>query len=122
MKLKQVLKASGVKKTLADERGVILAAALVLVSVLTLIGTTAYVVTSTDIQIAANYKTDRIAFNLAQAGADYVRNQLAAGADLDGDGTVDGAQNLTTDPISWTSTTTLDDLQTGATGVVTITV
>ena len=120
MKLKEALQYSGVKKISGDQRGLVLIAALVLMSVIALIGTTAYVVTSTDIQIATNYKTNRIAFHLAQAGADLARHELSNGGDLDGNTTNDYTQVFAGTLVTWDSTATLDDLQSGATGTVTI--
>lgn len=76
MKLKQRLKCLGDQKRVGNERGVILVAALVLLSVLTLIGTTAYIVTSTDIQIGRNYRSSQQVLEVASAGAEHGRQKL----------------------------------------------
>jgi Tfp pilus assembly protein PilX len=67
-----------------NERGMVTAVALLLVAVLTLLGTTAVVVTSTDIQIGGNYKVGEVAFYAAEAGVEEARARLrsTAGANL----------------------------------------
>ena len=51
-----------------NESGAVLAIALMFVAILGLLGTTAYVITTTDIKIGANYKASAQASNVAQAG------------------------------------------------------
>jgi Tfp pilus assembly protein PilX len=67
-----------------NENGMATAVALLLVTVLTLIGTTAVVMTSTDIQISGNYKVSEVAFYAAEAGVEEARARLrsTAGANL----------------------------------------
>jgi Tfp pilus assembly protein PilX len=67
-----------------NERGMVTAVGLLLVAVLTLLGTTAVVMTSTDLQIGGNYKISEIAFYAAEAGVEEARARLrsSAGANL----------------------------------------
>jgi hypothetical protein len=66
------------------EKGMVTAVALLLLAVLTLLGTTAVIVTSTDIQIGGNYKVSEVAFYAAEAGVEEARARLrsTAGANL----------------------------------------
>lgn len=52
-----------------NEKGAALVIALMFMAILGLLGTTAVVMTTTDIQIGANYKTSVQTFNAAEAGA-----------------------------------------------------
>jgi Tfp pilus assembly protein PilX len=63
-----------------NEIGMVTAVALLLVTVLTLIGTTAVVMTSTDIQIGGNYKVSEVAFYAAEAGVEEARARLRGSA------------------------------------------
>jgi Tfp pilus assembly protein PilX len=67
-----------------NENGMATAVALLLVTVLTLLGTTAVVMTSTDIQIGGNYKVSEVTFYAAEAGVEEARARLrsTAGANL----------------------------------------
>jgi Tfp pilus assembly protein PilX len=67
-----------------NERGMVTAVALLLIAVLTLLGTAAVVVTSTDLQIGGNYKVSDVAFYAAEAGVEEARARLrsTAGANL----------------------------------------
>jgi len=67
-----------------DENGMVTAVALLLMAVLTLLGTAAVVVTSTDILIGGNYKVSEQAFYAAEAGVEETRGRLrsTAGANL----------------------------------------
>ena len=56
------------------------ALALLLLAVLTLLGTTAVVVTSTDIRIGGNYKVSEVAFYAAEAGVEEARARLRSTA------------------------------------------
>jgi Tfp pilus assembly protein PilX len=64
----------------AQENGIVTALGLLLLAVLTLLGTTAVVVTSTDIQIGGNYKVSEAAFYAAEAGLEEARARLRANA------------------------------------------
>jgi Tfp pilus assembly protein PilX len=63
-----------------DENGMVTAVALLLMAVLTLLGTAAVVVTSTDILIGGNYKVSEQAFYAAEAGAEEARARLRSTA------------------------------------------
>lgn len=67
-----------------NERGAVLVISLVFMTILTLLGSTAVVLTTTDMQIGANYKTQAQAFSEADAGATYaiamMSNGLKAGS------------------------------------------
>jgi len=65
-----------VKKLFADDRGFILIAALTLLTVLTLLGTTAYILSSTDIKIGGNFRNTQSALQVAMAGAERSRAVL----------------------------------------------
>jgi len=64
-----------------NENGAVLIIGLVFLALLAMAGTTAVVMTSTDIQIGANYKTSVQAFNAAQAGIEETRARMRANAD-----------------------------------------
>ena len=64
------------KRFLKDERGFLLVAALTLLSALTLLGTTAYLLSSTDIKIGGNFKNQQMALQVAMAGAEQARQAL----------------------------------------------
>jgi Tfp pilus assembly protein PilX len=66
---------------LHDQRGVATAIGLLLLAVLTLLGTTAVVFTSTDIQISGNYKVSEVAFFAAEAGIEEARARLRSTAE-----------------------------------------
>jgi Tfp pilus assembly protein PilX len=70
--------------TRMNENGMVTAVALLLMAVLTLLGTAAVVVTSTDILIGGNYKVSEQAFYAAEAGVEEARGRLrsTAGANL----------------------------------------
>lgn len=59
-----------------NESGVALVIGLMFVAILTMLGTTAVVLTTTDMKIGANYKTSVQAFNVAQAGIDEALYRL----------------------------------------------
>jgi Tfp pilus assembly protein PilX len=63
-----------------NERGMVTAVALLLIAVLTLLGTGAIVVTSTDILIGGNYKVSEVAFYAAEAGVEEARARLRSSA------------------------------------------
>jgi len=62
--------------SLGSERGFLLIAALTLLSALTLIGATAYILSSTDIKIGANFRNNQMALQVAMAGAERGRESL----------------------------------------------
>ena len=60
-------------RVLNSEKGFLLVAALTLLSTLTLLGTTAYLLSSTDIKIGANFRNNQAALQVAMAGAERGR-------------------------------------------------
>ena len=56
-----------------SEQGFLLVAALTLLSALTLLGTTAYLLSSTDIKIGGNFRNNQMALQVAMAGAERAR-------------------------------------------------
>ena len=58
---------------LADEKGLVLIAVLCLLATLVLVGTTAFIVSSTDVKVGGNYKTNQTALQVAMAGAEKAR-------------------------------------------------
>ena len=61
---------------LNNERGVVLVAAMLIMSALTLLGSTAVMTSTTDTKIGANYKTGVQAFYAAEAGIEEARARL----------------------------------------------
>jgi hypothetical protein len=64
------------KNMLKSEHGFLLIAALVLLATLTMLGTTAYLLSSTDIKIGGAFRNSQEAFQVAQAGAERGREIL----------------------------------------------
>lgn len=56
-----------------SEKGFLLVAALTLLSTLTLLGTTAFLLSSTDIKIGGNFRNNQAALQVAMAGAEHGR-------------------------------------------------
>ncbi len=69
---------ASVSSVVGNERGFILVVALVLLVTLTLVGTTAHLVTSTDIKIGGNFRESQEALQVAMAGAEHGREILRA--------------------------------------------
>src|SRR6476660_5333356 len=63
---------------LANEKGIVLVAVLCLIATLVLVGTTAYIVSSTDVKIGGNFRTNQTALQVAMAGAEQGRQTLRA--------------------------------------------
>jgi Tfp pilus assembly protein PilX len=61
---------------LSNEKGVLFIAALTLLSALTLLGTSAYLLSSTDIKIGGNFKNNQMALQVAMGGAERARQAL----------------------------------------------
>jgi len=59
-----------------NEKGMVLAVALILIAVLLLLGTTAVMTITTDLKIASNYRENAKALYNADAGAEYVIDYL----------------------------------------------
>ena len=64
------------KRLLKSENGVLLIAALTLLSALTLVGTTAYLLSSTDIKIGGNFRNHQMALQVAMAGTERARQAI----------------------------------------------
>jgi len=62
-----------------NERGVALVISLIFLALLGMLGTTAYVMTSTDLKIGSNYQAGAEAFFDADAGINYAVGQIEAG-------------------------------------------
>ena len=61
-----------------NDQGLILIAALTLLTALTLVGATAFIVSSTDVKVGGNFKTSQTALQIAMAGAEQARQTLRA--------------------------------------------
>jgi Tfp pilus assembly protein PilX len=72
------LKSCGFFKRYKSEKGIVLIAALCLMATLVLIGATAFLVSSTDVKIGGNFKTNQTALQVAMAGAEKARETLRA--------------------------------------------
>ena len=70
-------KTSNIRSACADEKGIVLIAAIALVAILALVGTVAVITTNTDIKISDNYKTSVKALYAAQAGSDETKARLS---------------------------------------------
>ena len=66
------------KKLIHDEHGVILIAALTLLTALVLAGATAFIVASTNVKVGGNFRTNQTALQVAMAGAEQARQTLRA--------------------------------------------
>jgi Tfp pilus assembly protein PilX len=64
--------------SLENEKGIVLIAVLCLIATLVLVGTTAYIVSSTDVKIGGNFRTNQTALQVAMAGAEKAREALRA--------------------------------------------
>jgi len=76
MKLREGRKTFRVGSLLRGESGFLLIAALVFLAILSLVGTTAYLLSSTDIKIGGNYRNTRKALQVALAGTEQGREVL----------------------------------------------
>jgi len=65
-----------IPKLLRQQEGYLLVVALTLLSGLTLLGTTAYLLSSTDMRISSNFKNNQMALQVAIAGAETAREAL----------------------------------------------
>lgn len=74
--------AKGGRGGFSDEKGMVLVVGLLLIVVLSLLGTTAVMTSTTDMKISANYKTSNQAFYAAEAGVEEARERLR-GSDAD---------------------------------------
>lgn len=67
-----------VVRSMRNESGLILIAALTLLTALTLVGVTAFIVASTDVKVGGNFQTSQTALQVAMAGAEQARQTLRA--------------------------------------------
>lgn len=102
-----------------NEKGIVLITALLFLMVLTVLGTTAIMISSTDIKIGGNYKLSKQAFYAAEAGINQVINHYrTTPADFDITkttassiglpGTKPTTANLGTDAAFWITNITYD--------------
>src|SRR5665647_2828444 len=59
-----------------NEKGIVLVVVIMLLAVLVLLGSTAIMVTNTDMKISSNYRSGSQAFYIAEAGLEQARDQL----------------------------------------------
>jgi len=64
-----------------NETGAVLVIGLMFLAILALVGSTAVVLTSTDLKISANYKSSTQAFSAAQAGIEEARGRMRGNTD-----------------------------------------
>jgi Tfp pilus assembly protein PilX len=76
MRLPNRIKVPRIVFTLKSDKGFLLIAVLALLSVLTLLGTTAALLTRTDTKISGNFKNNQTALQVAMAGAERARQAL----------------------------------------------
>ncbi|MFQ5965159.1 MAG: PilX N-terminal domain-containing pilus assembly protein [Candidatus Scalinduaceae bacterium] len=60
----------------SNEKGIVFVATLVLIAVLSIMGTVAVITTNTDVQISSNYKTSARSFYATEAGIEEARARL----------------------------------------------
>ena len=65
-----------IRKILNCQNGFLLSAALTLLTALMLLGTTAFILSSTDIKIGGNFRTNQMVLQVAMAGAERAREAL----------------------------------------------
>jgi Tfp pilus assembly protein PilX len=70
------MKELATRKVLNCQNGFLLSAALTLLTVLVLLGTTAFILSSTDIKIGGNFRNSQLALQVAMAGAERAREVL----------------------------------------------
>ena len=70
------IKISAMRSAIGNEKGFLLIAALTLMATLTLLGTTAYILSSTDIKIGGNFRNNQMVLQVAMAGAERARETL----------------------------------------------
>ena len=87
---------SAMRLIYGNEKGMVLPLGLMFLAIIAILGTTAVIVTTTDLKIGSNYRASVQAFYDADAGVQYVLKQLAIDLDDSSSVTVD----LTASPIS----------------------
>lgn len=73
------LRISVIRSGYMNENGAVLVLSLVFMVLLAMVGSTAVVLTTTDMKIGANYKDSEAAFNDAQAGVQYAIGKMEEG-------------------------------------------
>lgn len=74
--IRRNIKISSLCNVVANEKGFLLIAALTLMATLTLLGTTAYILSSTDIKIGGNFRNNQMVLQVAMAGVERARELL----------------------------------------------
>ena len=72
------IKLPSFRSIVPNQNGFLLIAALTLMATLTLLGTTAYILSSTDIKIGGNFRNNQMVLQVAMAGAERAREALRA--------------------------------------------
>jgi Tfp pilus assembly protein PilX len=72
----QMMQLGNARSLLKSEKGFLLIAALTLLTALTLVGTTAYILSSTDIKIGGNFRNSQMVLQVAMAGTEKAREAL----------------------------------------------
>lgn len=82
MRLSLIRKSSSsvLRSACTNENGAVLVIGLTFLAIIALLGSTAVLMTTTDLKIGANYKTSVQAFNAAQAGIEEARARMRANA------------------------------------------
>ena len=70
---------SAIRSACMNENGAVLVISLALMALLSMLGITAVVMTTTDMKIGANYRDTELAFNDAEAGVDYGLGKIEEG-------------------------------------------
>src|SRR5215468_12641575 len=70
------MKELATRKVLNCQNGFLLSAALTLLTALILLGTTAFILSSTDIKIGGNFRNSQMVLQVAMAGAERARELL----------------------------------------------
>jgi hypothetical protein len=78
MKIDGQIRRTAGMRLLENDRGIVLIAVLCLIAALVLVGTTAYIVSSTDVKIGGNFRTNQTALQVAMAGTEQARQTLRA--------------------------------------------
>lgn len=99
---------------LKSESGMVLVVAMIIMSALILLGTTAMMESSTDLRISGNYKTNTLAFYAAEAGVEEARARLRGNFEPSGSRIIDASPTDT----AWT--TSMGSLQGDLTYTVTV--
>jgi Tfp pilus assembly protein PilX len=74
------MKTKEIRKPLNSEKGIALVSVILIMSTLVLLGSTAVIMTSTDLKISGNYKLSEQAFYAAEAGVEEARARMRSGA------------------------------------------